>query len=65
MAKDSNGRLKPFTVRFTRDNMRRLHNYTMRLSEERGVRVSYSQALGTLVEGMDKGKRKRASSAKR
>jgi predicted transcriptional regulator len=46
-----NGDLKShrFTVRFTDTSMARLHAYTMRLQQKRG-RVSYSEALATLVE---------------
>lgn len=32
--------------------MTRLHKYTLRLAGERGTRVSYSQALASLVEAL-------------
>lgn len=32
--------------------MARLHRYTLRLADARGTRVSYSQALASLVEAL-------------
>ncbi len=52
-----NGDLKShrFTVRFTDTSMAKLHAYTMRLQQKRG-RVSYSEALATLVDTIPAGK---------